>query len=354
MSLINFVLIRLDTQHLQVNRQDNYTPLLKYWLIAGMEQNGAAERHRVETVFYLREISAEFLMRKIYRLLLLCLVTLISACQPVIENSSTQPFSNSVQPYPPATLQFLSSAARNANPTSVPTQALTEAQPAATLSPGQGSSFNNDPGLYSSSTAEVLPAIKPGNDVPSWGIIPQRTVIKLLGYPISSHLFKPQITLYPVAEFRSISSRAAGEIASLQTLLKNKPQDLEKLPFLPFFEAQQQIHARLKYMDFKNGTGVRFLTQYDQAYLPINNNELIYTFQGITDDGKWYVSAILPVNHFSLPADGTVTPDLAAAFEKDFPKYIADTAGMLNNQPDASFTPDLSRLDGLMASLEVQ
>jgi hypothetical protein len=227
-------------------------------------------------------------------------------------------------------------------------------QPAATLIPGQGSNFNNDPDLFSSSIAEVLPQVKAGNDVPSWGILPQRTVITLLGYPISQHLFKPQIILYPVAEFRSISSRAASVIASLQTLLKNKPQDVEKLPFLPFFEAQQQIHAQLKYIEFKNGTGMRFLTQYDQAYLPINNNELIYTFQGITDDGKWYVSAILPVNHFSLPADGTVTPDLAAVFEKDFPKYIADTARMLNSQPDASFTPDLSRLDSLIASLEVQ
>jgi hypothetical protein len=132
MPLINFVLIRLDTQHLKVNRQDNYTPLLKYWLIACMEQNGPAERHRVETGFYFREISAEFLMRKIYRLLLLCLLTLISACQPFIENRSTQPASNTVQPYPPATLQVLSTTVRIDNPTNIPTQDLTAAPPAAT------------------------------------------------------------------------------------------------------------------------------------------------------------------------------------------------------------------------------
>jgi hypothetical protein len=42
--------------------------------------------------------------------------------------------------------------------------------------------------------------------------------------------------------------------------------------------------------------------------------ELVYTFQGLRDDGKWYVSAILPVNHPSLSADGTVAPTLVGSY----------------------------------------
>ena len=241
----------------------------------------------------------------------------------------------------------------NIEPPNTPLPAITN-HPIATASPGQASSFNYDPNLFSSSIAELLPAVKPGNDVPLQGILPQRAVFTLLGYPIISHLFKPQIFIYPAAEFKSLSSNAAAEIANLQILLKNKPNKVRTVPFLPFFEAAQQIHAQMKYMDFKNGRGVRFLTQYDQALLSINNNELIYTFQGLTDDGKWYVSAVLPVNHPSLPADGRVTPTQAAVFERDFPGYIAETTELLNNQPDASFRPDLSRLDALLSSLEVQ
>ena len=46
------------------------------------------------------------------------------------------------------------------------------------------------------------------------------------------------------------------------------------------------MHSQVQYLDFKNGTGVRYLTQFDQGILPINNYELVYTYQGLTSDGK--------------------------------------------------------------------
>jgi len=98
---------------------------------------------------------------------------------------------------------------------------------------------------------------------------------------------------------------------------------------------------------------VRFLTQFDQAPLPINNMELIYTFQGLTSDGKYYVAAIFPVNHADLPGTNQANTQQESELE-EFPTYLAETVAWLGQQPDASFTPALSELDALVQTIEVK
>ena len=63
------------------------------------------------------------------------------------------------------------------------------------------------------------------------------------------------------------------------------------------------MHVQVQYLDFKSGTGVRFLTQFNNGMAPVNNHDLIYTFQGLTSDGKYYIAAVLPVTHPDLPAN---------------------------------------------------
>jgi hypothetical protein len=88
--------------------------------------------------------------------------------------------------------------------------------------------------------------------------------------------------------------------------------------------------------------------------IPINNYELIYTYQGLTTDGKYYVAAVLPVTHPSLPADGNVTGNEPAEFNSDFPAYLVNVVDTLNPQAANSFTPDLTQLDAMMSSLEIK
>jgi hypothetical protein len=99
---------------------------------------------------------------------------------------------------------------------------------------------------------------------------------------------------------------------------------------------------------------VRYVTQFDQAFIPINNNELIYTYQGLTSDGKYYVAAVLPLNHPSLPADGKVTGKEPAEFTSAFPTYVANVVKALNPQAANTFTPDLTLLDAMMSSIEIK
>lgn len=80
----------------------------------------------------------------------------------------------------------------------------------------------------------------------------------------------------------------------------------------------------------------------------------IYTYQGLTADGNYYVAAVLQVNHPSLPADNKVIGQEPPEFTSDFPKYVANTASALDQQPANSFTPDLAKLDAMLSSLEVK
>jgi hypothetical protein len=235
-------------------------------------------------------------------------------------------------------------------PTPLPTLAPTQVQPAQA---GQGPSVTVDlNGAAQSFTSEVVAAVPMSVDGPWWEIMPQYTRLALQGYPISKHVWQPQIFVYPVKDLAA-ANEAAGKVAqSLQTLLQDQ-QAGKDLPFLPLMPSQKQaMLARVKFQDFKNGKGVSYLTQYANGLVPINNRELIYTYQGLTSDGRYYVAVLLPVYQASLPADDRSwqTPLVGS----DYTKYVDGVVSSLNQQPAGTFTPDLGKLDALIQSIEIK
>ena len=70
----------------------------------------------------------------------------------------------------------------------------------------------------------------------------------------------------------------------------------------------KMFHAQYQVFPFGSGGGIRYLTLYAQYYAPINNHDLFYTYQGLTNDGKYWVSAILPINNPILPDNGDNPP----------------------------------------------
>lgn len=206
--------------------------------------------------------------------------------------------------------------------------------------------------LVSGYQAETIPAAF-GGDLPYWEVLPEYTRVTLQGYPISDHLHEPVIYIYPVRELEKINEGARTVVSSLQGLLQS-PQEIANMPFLPLFNAGQMMHTHLQYLDFESGQGLRYLTMFSQGIVPINNHELIYTYQGLTSDGKYYVAAVLPATHTSLPADGSVTGSEPPEFVSDYAAYVANTAASLNTQAANTFTPDLTQLDAMMSSLEIK
>jgi len=208
-------------------------------------------------------------------------------------------------------------------------------------------------GVAQEVTSQVVEAVPASADHPWWEVMPQYTLLTLSGYPTPAHLLKTQIFVFPV-EGLMANENAGGVVGSLQTLLQSQAAG-ESMPYLPYYNAAQVMHTQVKTLDFKNGRGVRYLTQFDQAMIPINNYELHYTFQGLTSDGKYYVAAVLPVNLSTLPMDASVDLDNPPAnFMEDFPTYLADTVDMIGGQPANAFIPDLNALDAMIQSIEIK
>lgn len=243
-----------------------------------------------------------------------------------------------------------------AGDTPAPTRAATYPPPALEAVSFRGVSFSYDPALAGLVNAQVIEAVPP-EDNPLWLVAPEHVQFTFVDYVLQEVFHEPAIYVYPAAEYAAASESAAEQIAGLRELLAEKPADPEgAIPFLPVFNAGQFMAAQVEYLDFQNGSGVRFLTQYGQDVWPVNNQGLFYTFQGLTSDGRYYVALILPVTHPSLPATGEEIMDTVdpGAFAEGFRDYLAEVEAALNAQDPASFLPDLATLDALIRSIRVE
>jgi putative hemolysin len=220
----------------------------------------------------------------------------------------------------------------------------------------KGVSFSYADALAADVVGEVVPA--EGEDAPGWAWIPEHVRFSFEEYALPDTFHEPRILVF-AAEDLAGNETWQGIAANVQRILAEKPDEpvgvFQGGAILPPMNAAHMMPApQVAYLDFQNGSGVRFLTQMGQAFYPINNHELFYTFQGMTDDGAYYVVAILPISHPSLPADGSDIPggDFDA-FSENFEAYTAGVAARLDAEGADSFAPSITALDAVMQSLEV-
>lgn len=209
-----------------------------------------------------------------------------------------------------------------------------------------------DPVIGSSYSCETIP-----ESVMEFEIHPQFTRIALSGYPLAGTFFSPRIDVYPVAAYTALMPDYIPErVAALQGLVAGAAPGTEALPFLPTFNAAQIFHARYQVVSFQNGSGICFLTQYAQYFAPVNNHDLFYTYQGLTSDGQYWVSVILPINHSMLPANPDNPPggQTWEQFANNYEPYITDMIAQLEAQPPESYIPSLTALDALAKSIIIQ
>lgn len=217
----------------------------------------------------------------------------------------------------------------------------------------QGIRFNLSKEIAQDVTAEIAPATQ-GNDLPEWENYPEYTRIGFVNYQSAGETFhKPQLLIYPTDQYAQMNQSAADNIAKLKLTLTTleTPSSDEILPFFPLWNAGQFFHAHFAFLDFQNGSGIRYLTQYGQAIYPINNYSLFYTFQGLTSDERFYLAAIFPVSSPVLPDPETIEMD--QQFYDAFLQYIEETKTLLEAQPLDTFTPNLNTLDQLIEGLRI-
>jgi hypothetical protein len=152
-----------------------------------------------------------------------------------------------------------------------------------------------------------------------------------------------KLLILPVAEYHRLlgePERKAFDaiIASLEErVAKHDASPVRQIDILPPAEATQVLRAQVRYLAFHNGAGLRLVTRYAQEVSPTTNDDLFYTFQGLTEDGRYYVSFTCPIDASGLE----VTGDVAA------------TTRFLDNLAPRGFQPDLEALDRMIASLEL-
>jgi hypothetical protein len=181
----------------------------------------------------------------------------------------------------------------------------------------------------------------------------EHMIFGFTGYPVRVPR-EPRIMVFRASEYSSYSEILQEAVTALSA-------GQDTLQPLSHALVQGEFYAQAKPVTFKNGHGVRYLTQVLTDSGPINNEGLFYYFQGITTDGAYFISAIFPVNADFLPANGlsdTVTPPDGVPFDwqgsqLDFPAYLTAVTQKLNDTPAERYTPSLLTLDRLIESIQV-
>lgn len=167
---------------------------------------------------------------------------------------------------------------------------------------------------------------------------------------------QPQVLVYKTEDWIKLDPSTAASVQALQTLLKEKPATFEKgIPVLPPIPAQQVFRVKPQYYNFQNGTGIGFVSYYAQDVSPVTANQIFYTYQGLTNDGKYYVAAFYPLTTALLPqkADAAFGGQSYDEWAKNYETYLAKLVQDLNGLNDAAYSPDLVLIQELAKSINV-
>jgi len=170
-------------------------------------------------------------------------------------------------------------------------EALTAAAPSPTMpASGLPVSYNNisfsiplelnASAIASASTEVEFPYVNPGG-----GPMAEHVIFQLTNFPVAGDA---RIMVFKASEYAAYGE-SVQEVVSALLAGQDATQPLPKA-------LAQDFHAQAKPVPFQNGHGVRYLTQGLTNFAPITNKEIFYYYQGITNDGAYFVAAIFPVN----------------------------------------------------------
>ena len=219
-------------------------------------------------------------------------------------------------------------------------------------------SFTIPLGVAKDAQSEMVSAVTDPNNSGWWEVAPEHLMFTLTGYQVQDQALEPRLFVYPVDEYVELNPSAADQIQKLKAVLVGGALTKESLPSW-MVNAGQIFTAKPQVIPFQSGRGVRFLTQYAQYPAPANNRELVYHFQGLTDDGKYYVVAVLPVTSSILaeddkpdspvPSEGVQLPAGGIPDQA----YDDSVTKALDAMYEDSFNPSLFQLDALIQSITV-
>ncbi len=227
--------------------------------------------------------------------------------------------------------------------------------------------------LAREATARTVPAspLESVDDKPD-GVYPEHAAFTLVAMPNApADSFEPVLRVASVEEYLkafSVAPRHVKEaertLNELRRIIRRKPVALKgNVPMLPFPDATEVFHARVRYLRFRGGSGVVFLTQSQQDYELINSQHVSYSFRGLTDDGRFYVAADFPVGASVIAPkrdagthEGYMLPREIGGrpARQRYAAYVERVRRKLERLRPEEFQPDLRLYDELLSSLEIR
>ncbi|MEM7344063.1 MAG: WG repeat-containing protein, partial [Chloroflexota bacterium] len=157
---------------------------------------------------------------------------------------------------------------------------------------------------------------------------------------IEVDLTRPQLLIYPAEPYEEAykyNSETGVEeylLPQLETLLKEQPDTIEgKIPVLAGIWESQVLTSQLDYLDFQNGSGLRFVAHYGVGLDPVTNENLVYVFQGLTSDSKHAITFIYPLSTNALPDqyEDTLAYEDYDAFVETYDDYLAEVSAVFED-----------------------
>src|SRR3990170_2511174 len=244
------------------------------------------------------------------------------------------------------------------SPPDTPTQLTVPPLPLANVTCNE-LSFYLDPTLGNGYECETVPE-NGSSDIPmDVFIYPAHTELTIQTYPLAHTQFPPQVRIYPVNRFGELLPDVLPRrVSDLERLISSGTWSSGELPFLPPLPMRQSFFSHETVISFNGGQGVRFITDYDESSHPISNRTIFYTFQGLTDEGMYWVAVTLPISSPVLPADADfhTLPEgyTIESWFQNYSSYVSDVKDVLEAHAPDSFFPTIDSLDSLIRSITVR
>lgn len=242
-----------------------------------------------------------------------------------------------------------------------------------------GVSFSFDPGLgaVAAVTRGAVTDLNYGKGV-FYEYHPEHPAFVFTGDYAARHkgsfFSEPEIRVYSIEGYRAIINQSEAlkeiideEFENLKEAINNKTTSFAyEAPFAAVLEAGQLFQAKVKYIRFRNGHGILYLTWFcgePTQFCKIDNQALSYVFQGLTDDGRHFIHATFPVKTNSLPLSDPPEDEFGCHNPKGKPtfdemviackKYGQKVGARLEPLPASNFEPSLDLFDQMLQSLSV-
>jgi hypothetical protein len=172
--------------------------------------------------------------------------------------------------------------------------------------------------------------------------------------------FTGELRVYRIADLESYNEPSYREV--VQQLRNLNTSDLSAyetvsadyttpaLPFMPVLNAAQVFRAHPATLNFLTVTGIEYYAYYSQSPSPILEGEVMYAYQGITVDEKYYLSFSMPIQ------TGLLQSEIGEGFDwntfvGDYKSYLDRTFAAIDYADPATFAPSPALLRQFIASI---